>query len=210
MRQAGAVFAGTIVVVVFLAAGCAPRRVTSTSEARASVSRQAIRDESKPQLAHQLLQPLVGRWRTISRYRPGPNETLRVMEGRAETGWVINDLFLQEEVVSAATPISKEYRGLGLTGYDAASNNYQSVWIDNQRSDILTGTGSVDASGKLFTFSGSYNDPVTGKQVSTRRVITVISDDSHTMDLFQRVAGGPEIKILEVIYTRDTAMANLR
>ena len=192
----------SLLLFALVCTGCMHRRAYN-DEPRASLSARALEDPRKPQLAHRLLQPLEGRWITLTRYRPAVNADLRVTEGRSEARWILDDLFLQERAMSAPTPLSPEFHALGLIGYDPIADRYKAVWMDNQHPEIAMSMGTVDSSGRVFTFVGSHTNPISGREIQARAVVTVVSDDSHTVDIFHREGNAPEFKVVEATYTRE-------
>jgi hypothetical protein len=160
-------------------------------------------DDARADLARRLLQPLAGNWKTISRYRGAADQPLIVTEGVANVEWVLDEKFLRETVATQPTSVSRPYQGMGLIGYDPLNDTYRTVWLDNRSGTFSELVGTADASGRVFVFKGQRTDQDTGNLVHTRNVITIVSNDSHTVDMFEEPAGESERKVLEVLYTRE-------
>ena len=92
------------------------------------------------------------------------------------------------------------FEGKGLTAYNNATKQFESTWIDNWSTGIMTMTGSWDASSKTLTMSGTYPDiNRPGKLCSMREVITVIDDNTQKMEMYgpdQKT--GKEYRIMEI------------
>jgi len=193
----------TAAVALLFLGGCSRHHNKTHNDAeRASLAPIALEETARPRLARRLLEPLVGSWTTVSRFRPNSSAPLEMAEGHVDTRWILGQLFLEEEVISSPTVSANPYRGLGIMGYNPASDSYRSVWIDNRRQDTLVSTGTVDSSGRVFTFKGKYTDPISGSEILTRQVITLVGEDTRTLDLFEQPRRGDEFKVLEVTYTR--------
>jgi len=109
--------------------------------------------------------------------------------------------FLQDEYKGKA--MGKPFKGMGLLGYDNAANSYVSVWLDSSSTGVMTSKGTVDASGKVFTFNGEYTCPITGETRHTREVLTVVDNKTRVFEMFDKDPMGKEFKALEVTYTRQ-------
>ena len=50
--------------------------------------------------------------------------------------------------------------------------------------------------------TGTYTDPMTRMEMSVRTVTTFVSDDESLFEYFATMAGMPEMKMMELRYTR--------
>jgi hypothetical protein len=63
--------------------------------------------------------------------------------------------------------------------------------------------GSVDRSGKVFTFYGKMHEWSTGELDKTvKYVLRITSDDKHVFEIHDTYIGEPNTKVLELTYTR--------
>jgi hypothetical protein len=67
---------------------------------------------------------------------------------------------------------------------------------------MLISTGSVDATGKLMTFTGEWDDAMAGKKSTMREVFRIVDNDKHVMEMFMPGPDGKEFRNLEITYTR--------
>ena len=68
---------------------------------------------------------------------------------------------------------------------------------------IMMSVGTADASGKVITWIGTMNDPVTGKPTKERMVTTMIDTDHHTFEMFGTPPGAKkEMKMMTIDYVR--------
>ena len=89
------------------------------------------------------------------------------------------------------------YEGLSTIGYSLEKNKYVSTWIDNMNSGIDYREGKASDDGKKIEFIGTAFDMVSGKDVPTRQVLTLIDDTHQTIELFT-IANGKEMKTIEI------------
>ncbi len=94
------------------------------------------------------------------------------------------------------------FEGKGFFGYNTIDNRFEGLWIDNASTFMMTDQGQVDPSGKKWEMLGNMTDPGSGKPMRKRSVVTIHDDDSHTMEMFFQSGDGPEVKNMEINYTR--------
>jgi len=94
------------------------------------------------------------------------------------------------------------FKGMGIFGYDNMQKKYVSTWLDNMGTGIMNSTGTVDATGKIFTYTGDSADPMTGKMVKMTMVTTIIDDKKHTFVMNGPGPDGKDAKMMEITYTR--------
>ena len=68
---------------------------------------------------------------------------------------------------------------------------------------ITTSLGSSDEARKEFTFSGEYDDPVTGKVKKMKTVLRIEGDDRHALEMFDTGPDGKEFRSLDVVFARE-------
>jgi hypothetical protein len=94
------------------------------------------------------------------------------------------------------------FQGFGITGYDNQKKKYFSTWIDSMSTGMMVAEGSADASGKVLTFTGTYDDPMLGRKVNYRHVTTIVSPDKFTFEMFMAGEDGKEHRSMFTTYTR--------
>ena len=87
-------------------------------------------------------------------------------------------------------------------GQKSAIGKYTSFWVDNSGTGMSLSVGTVDASGKVLTFTKEDYNPATKKKVKVRDVIRIDSNDKHTAESYRTEEGGKEMKVMEIVYTR--------
>jgi hypothetical protein len=94
------------------------------------------------------------------------------------------------------------FEGRGTDGYDNVGKQYVSSWVDNMGTGIMHSTGSCDDSGKVCTYLADMWDPMSGKKITTRSVITWLDDNSFKNEMYGPGPDGKEAKSMEIVAKR--------
>jgi hypothetical protein len=100
--------------------------------------------------------------------------------------------------------MQQPFQGRGITAYDNFKKKYISTWTDSMSTGIFISEGSADESGKVLTFVGKMDDPMTGqKDKPTKFIIRILSADKHVMEMHD-LSLGEKSKVFEMTYTRKS------
>jgi hypothetical protein len=77
--------------------------------------------------------------------------------------------------------------------------------MDTMGTQIMSSTGTADASGKM-TFTGTVDDPMTNKKMDFKETITVVDNDHHVFEMWMPGPDGKMFKTLEITYTKRKTM----
>lgn len=153
-----------------------------------------------PGPAHKALEALVGEWEVDSKCSMGPDAPPMESKGTSKTRWILGGRFLQDDF--AGDFMGKPMKGLGFTGYDNMKKKYTSVWLDEGGTGIFTSEGAADSAGKVFTFHGKMDDPMTGeKDKKMKYILRIVSADKHTFEMHD-LSKGDKSLCAEMTYTR--------
>lgn len=184
-----------------------PKPATSTPATTAKApsqddSMEAFIRANTPGEAHKRLDPLVGNWDVkASFWMAGPESEPTVSTGSAASRWILGGRWIQMDYNS--TWMDQPFQGIGYTGYDTVEKKYVNAWFDNMMTGLWQSSGTVDATGKVFTYTTpQHTCPMTGQPVIERHVHTIVSNDKHTFAMYQTYAGETEQKSGEIVYTR--------
>lgn len=96
------------------------------------------------------------------------------------------------------------FEGHEILGYDNATKQFVSTWVDNWSTGMMTMTGPWDEATKSMTLTGTtpdINRP--GKECHFREKITIIDDNTHQMEMWgPDPKTGKEYKMMEIKATR--------
>jgi len=149
---------------------------------------------------HERLAPLAGSWTGAVKMWMAPGQPPTESTCTAERKWILGGRFLQEEV--SGRFMGQPFGGFGLTGYDNLRKKYTGVWTDTLTTALSTSQGTADASGKVITFTREDIDPVSGKPIKGRDVVTIEGKDKHSMVMYKVGPDGKEEKVMEIVFTR--------
>ncbi len=153
-----------------------------------------------PGAAHQALEPLVGTWTAEVKCWMAPDAPPMVTKATAKATWVMNGRFVQEEFNGEF--MGKPFRGMSLTGYDNIKQKYNTVWVDDMHTSMMTSEGEAVNGGKVITLEGKYDCPMTGqKNMTMKQVIRIISPDTHVFEMHDPTKGDHS-RTMEITYTR--------
>jgi hypothetical protein len=114
--------------------------------------------------------------------------------------WVLGGRFLESEFKGELG--GGPFEGIGLTGYDNSKQRYVGTWIDSMGTAILpVSEGTWDASTKTIT-STRMVQSMLGAPMQERDVTKIVSNNEHIFEVYATIAGKPEVKTLEIHYTR--------
>lgn len=95
------------------------------------------------------------------------------------------------------------FRGGGTMGYNNLDKRFEATWTDSMSTGIMMMTGQADAAGKVLTMTGESTQP-DGKKETEKEVTTIIDKNSYKSEFF-KVAGGKDLKTMEIVYTKGKA-----
>ena len=117
--------------------------------------------------------------------------------------WILGGRFLQEDFTGEF--MDKPFHGIGLTGYDNMKKKYVGSWVDDMSTGMFVTEGEADAAGKVFTFRGNMDDPMTGqKNKPYQFVVRIIDPDKHVFEIHD-LTRGEKSKTMEMTYTRKVS-----
>ena len=97
----------------------------------------------------------------------------------------------------------EKFEGQGLVGYDNTRKKYFTTWSDSNATAFYLAWGDYDAATKTYTYHSEYPDPTAGGAiVKVRQTVKVDSPDKFTFSWFETKPNVPEMKTMEIVYTR--------
>jgi hypothetical protein len=154
-----------------------------------------------PNEHHARFSVFVGEWdSTVTMFEPGQDPSV-------SKGVMVNTL------IHGGRYVHHEYRGdfmgmpftgSGTFGYNNATKQYEGTWMDSMSTGIMSSTGTYDEATKTYNTVTSMYGPG-GVKIPGREVIVVHSNDSHSMEMYHTMPGMPEMKAMEIKYTRKAA-----
>lgn len=161
-----------------------------------------IKKLGSPNENHQVLNSLVGNWTHVVRWKMDPSAEFTESTGTNTNEWILGGRFLQQKV--SGQFMGEAFEGIGLTGYDNVKKEYNTIWIDNMSTGMMTASGQYDAATGTIAESGSFSCPMTGKtDMKFRSEWKIIDNDHYSYSMYQVAEDGTEFKGMESTYTRQ-------
>lgn len=150
--------------------------------------------------AHKALEPFVGTWDTKVTSWMQPGAAPMSSTGTSENRWTMGNRFIEQRFTGSF--MDQPFEGLGYTGYDNIKKKYVGTWMDSMGTSIMFMTGTADPSGKTMNFTGTMEDPMTGKPMTVNEVMKVVDNNKHTFEMWSPGPDGKPFKMMEIEYTR--------
>ena len=154
---------------------------------------------ASPNDNHKILDPLVGKWSQVVKWWMTPDSQPETSKGTTETKWVMGGRFLQH--TARGTAMGQPFEGMGFTGFDNGKQTYQTLWMDNMGTGMMTGEGTYDPGTKTLTDHGRFTDPMIGQR-SYRGIVTFVDDVHYRYEMYVADENGKEFRMMEIMYTR--------
>ncbi len=150
---------------------------------------------------HKLLATLVGSWTTHSKDWMEPGKPPVESDGTVEMTMLLDGRFLHQDF--HGDMMGQPYHGIGTTGYDNVTKQYETLWIDTMGTGLFHMKGTAGADGKTITMKGTHPEPG-GGQMAHRPVWKIIDANHQTFEMYgtHGKGKGKEMKMMEIVYTR--------
>jgi hypothetical protein len=163
---------------------------------------EAYMKAATPGKEHEHLMKAVGTWEGKIKHWMKPDAPAAESTCVTKMAPVFEGRFLRCETEGEMPGGMGMFRGLGLYGFDNVSKQYQSTWIDNMGTGMMTGTGEVSSDGKTMTWTMNCHCPITGKPMTMREVDRTIDENHSVLEMYGPDDKGKEFKMMEIAYTR--------
>jgi hypothetical protein len=156
----------------------------------------------KPGPEHQQMAKVVGTWDVDGKMWMDPKAPPSESKGTAKFSSVFDGRFIRQDF--QGTMMGMAFTGTGYDGFDRAQGVYNSMWIDSMGTGMFNQTGKASADGKVITYTGEMWCPQTNGTMKARSVMTHVSDNEMTYEMFVTM-NGHEDKSMELHYHRAAA-----
>lgn len=167
--------------------------------AQDAAAMEAMAKAATPGEPHKRLDAFVGTWTTKISMWPAPGAPSMSIDGTSENRWALGGRYLEQRFKGSF--MGMPFEGIGYTGYDNVKKQYWGTWMDNMSTGMMMSTGWMPDA-KTWMFSGTFSDPMTGKESKVEERIVINSADQHTFEMFGMAPDGSLYRSMEMIYTR--------
>lgn len=160
---------------------------------------EAMTQAGTPGDAHKKLDGMVGTWtaKVTSRMEPGADSI--TMEGTSENKWIMGGRYLEQRF--SGTFMGTPFDGIGYTGYDNVKKQYWGTWMDSMSTGMMLSGGGMGSDG-TWTFTGTFPDPMTGKDQKVDTKMKIVDADHHNFEMWTPAPDGKMFKSMEIAYAR--------
>jgi hypothetical protein len=183
-----------VLAAALLAATFVPAAEAQSADSAAMM--QAWQAYMTPGAEHQRLASMAGNWTWNSTFWMAPGAPGEKSEGTMTAQPIMDGRYLVEEW--KGNVMGGPFEGRAVSGYDNAKKQHFSVWVDNMGTGMMTSWGGYDASGETMTMSGTFFDPMSGKEQTSRSVMRHVDDNHFIMEMFGPGPDGQEFKTMEL------------
>lgn len=155
---------------------------------------------STPGAEHKMLESMAGTWNTRIKSWMAPGAPPMESTGISENKVILGGRYVQ--VNFEGSFMNMPFSGVGFTGYDNIRKQYVSTWMDNMSTAVMITNGKWDDTMKALVFTGSMDDPLTGKPQPVKETVRVIDADTHVMEMWGPGPDGAMFKMMEITYSR--------
>ena len=155
-------------------------------------------EANKPGAKHEWMKKFHGRWASKTTVFGEGGATVMTGEGTMTYRPEMGGRYLGMRY--RGTFGGEPFEGAGTMGYCNAEKRFEATWYDSMTTDLMLMTGEPSADGKTLTLTGTSPEP-DGTRGQMKEVLTFTSDDAFKSE-FYMVAGGQDIKVMEITYTR--------
>ncbi len=201
MRVEKTVFALVcLVTATLLAAAPAAAQEPEGASPEMAAMMEAWEKAMTPGEPHQMLASYAGSWKMVGKFWMEPDGEPMVSEGTVERTMLLGGRVLEERVASEM--MGKPFEGIGHSGYDNVTGKYWSNWTDSMSTGCFVSEGTRDPESGAVTYTGEYEDPMSGSTVKVRSVMRSEGSDKQVYDWYEDRGEG-EAKTMEITYTRQ-------
>lgn len=160
---------------------------------------EAMMKAATPGDPHKKLEAFAGSWNTKMTMWMAPGAPPATGEGTSESKMALGGRYLEQTF--KGNFMGMPFEGRGVTGYDNVKKQFWGSWMDNMSTGMMVSTGWMP-DGKTWMFSGTYPDPLTGKDMRMEERITIVDNDHHVLEMYGPGPDGTLFKNMEIHFTR--------
>ena len=150
---------------------------------------------------HEKFKDVVGTWDTETTMWMAPNTEPMVCKGVAEFRLILDGRYIQQSYKTMM--MGEPYEGIGIEGFDRIKQKYVSIWMGTDSTGIFMMEGTADDTGKVVTYVGKMDDPLTGqKDKPYKSIAREIDKDTAVFEMYEGTPDGGEFKNMEIRYMR--------
>lgn len=159
---------------------------------------QAMMTAMSPGEQHKQMAKMVGDWTFTNKFWMAPGAPPTEASGTMHAEALMGGRYVEHHW--KGNMMGMPFEGRGTDAYDNLAKQHISTWIDNMGTGIMVQTGTCE--GKTCTLVGDSMDPMTGKKMTMKSVITWLDDNSFRNEMYAPDPSGKEMKMMEITAKR--------
>lgn len=148
---------------------------------------------------HKMLATHSGEWKTKTTFWMQPGGEPQISEGSSTNEMIFGGRYLVSK--PSGFTFGMPFEGMSLEGYDNATKEFTSIWVDNLGTGTTIAKGKYDDETKMINYTGTMLDPMTKKEISFRETISYSDSNKHVIKMYM-VNGDQEFQSMEVVFTK--------
>lgn len=163
---------------------------------------KAWKEYATPGDVHKMMAKDNGTWSADITMWMDPTAPAQKSKGTCTNSMILGGRY--QKSVHKATMMGMPFEGIGILGYDNNKKVFVSSWVDNMGTGVMYMEGPWDDATKSITLKGKCVDPMTGKDMEMRQVMTIIDDKHQKLEMYY-TTDGKEMKNMEINFTKQAA-----
>jgi hypothetical protein len=160
---------------------------------------QAMMKAATPGPEHAKLKEMEGTWDADVKMF-NPDGTTSMSKGTMKAKMIMDGRVLQMHFDGDF--MGQPFKGLAMTGFDNTEKKYWNIWMDSMGTGVMI-TKGAEQDGKIVN-TGEMMCPADNKPCMVREVHTPTDKDHHFYEMYNTMSGQPEMKAMEITYTRKS------
>jgi len=161
---------------------------------------EMLKKYGMPDKNHDFLKKYAGDWDVETKNWAQPGTEPAIGKATLKNQVIFDGRYVKCQFESVM--MGQTFKGLEIIGYDLFQNKYVTFWIDSMSTNFYLTSGTLDASGKVLTETGTWPDPLTGKTQKVKNVTTFLEDGKYRFEMFMVMPDDKEFKSMELLATR--------
>jgi hypothetical protein len=138
----------------------------------------------------QRLAALAGEWNVSIALKMSPEQDPIVSRGTIKNEVIMDGHYLRSDFSGELE--GRRVVGMDILTFNSASKKYQESWIDSRSSGLTVSNGTFDSATAGINFTGTFDDPATGKATGTRSVLKFIDSNKYAVETYATGRDGAE------------------
>jgi hypothetical protein len=194
-----------VALVVSVSVVRSEEKAAAPSAADKEQMAKMMMEMGKPGPEHERLKAYVGDWDSDVRFYCPLDNSVQKSKGVMHVKPILGDRYLQMnyegEMAGPDGKTMMPFKGMGVSGFDKGKKKYTNVWLDELSTGMMITEGTAD--GNVLTLEGQCVDPMSGKPMKVKEVITETDSTHHKYELHMTGPGEEKMmKVLEIQYTK--------